>query len=133
MNTVGAGIVASVIFASGLQADDNRARMVKDKIKNQSASELSQEYPSAGKNAQSSEVLKKASNENRSQIMEGVSALVEMFWSFLNANPEFRDEAMRIGTEYMKEAKKAETNNTSILPIPNHINTVITNSHSESK
>jgi len=105
--------------------------MVTDKIKNKSASELSQEYPSTVKTAQSSEVLKKSSNEKSNQSMEAVGALVGIFMSFLNENPEFRNEALRISNEYMKEAKKADTNNSSILP--SNLNTVITNTNSESK
>jgi hypothetical protein len=131
LDKIKAVIAASVILASGLQANDNRARMVTDKIKNKTAQELSQEYPNTVKIVQTSETLNQASENRSKDSMNAVSALVGIFWEFMNQNPEFRDEGIRIGTEYMKEAKKAETNNTSILP--KNINAGVTNTNSESR
>jgi hypothetical protein len=131
LDKIKAVIAASAILASGLQANDNRARMVTDKIKNKTAQELSQEYPNTVKIVQTSETLNQASENRSKDSMNAVSALVGIFWEFMNQNPEFRDEGIRIGTEYMKEAKKAETNNTSILP--KNINVGVTNTNSESR
>jgi len=131
LDKIKAVIAASAILASGLQAEDNRARMVTDKIKNKTAQELTQEYPNTVRAAQTSETLKQTNNVGGNQSMNAVGAMVGIFLQFLNENPEFRNEALRISTEYMKEAKKAETNNNSILPT--NLNKDLTDTNSESK
>ena len=97
-------MVACILFASGLHADDDKARMERNKICNKTASELTTEAPKTVRAVQQSNAVKTA----------GESVVVDSFIELLQLatqnNPQLTSEMTEVGQENLKEdgAKPAD-------------------------
>ena len=106
---------ACILFVSGLHADDNKARMKRNKICNKSSSELTTEAPKTVKVVQQSSVAK----------TEEEYGAMDLFLDFLKVamqkNPQLTSEMTKVGQEILKEDgakpadlfKEPETNSVS--------------------
>ena len=97
-------MVACILFASGLHADDDKARMERNKICNKSSSELTTETPKTVRAVQQSNAVKTA----------GESGVVDYFIELLQLatqkNPQLTSELVKVGQAYLEEdgAKPAD-------------------------
>ena len=97
-------MVACILFVSGLHADDDKARMERNKICNKTASELTTEAPKTVRAVQQSNAVKTA----------GESGVVDFFIELLQLatqkNPQLTSEMTKVGQEILKEdgAKPAD-------------------------
>ena len=95
---------ACILFVSGLHADDNKARLERNKICNKTASELTTEAPKTVKGLQQSSVAK----------TEEEYGAMDLFLDFLKVamqkNPQLTSEMTKVGQEILKEdgAKPAD-------------------------
>ena len=95
---------ACTLFVSGLHADDDKARMERNKICNKTASELTTEAPKTVRAVQQSNAVKTA----------GESGVVDFFIELLQLatqnNPQLTSEMIKVGQEILKEdgAKPAD-------------------------
>ena len=95
---------ACILFVSGLHADDNKARMERNKICNKSSSELTTEAPKTVRAVQQSQVVKTA----------GEYDAMDVFLDFLKVvvkkDPQLTTEMTKVGQEILKEdgAKPAD-------------------------
>jgi len=93
-----------ILFVSALHADDNKARLERNKILSKSASELTTEYPKTVRAVQQSNAVKTA----------GESGVVDFFIELLQLatqkNPQLTSEMTKVGQEILKEdgAKPAD-------------------------
>lgn len=104
LDKVKAIIAASVVFASGLHADDTKSRMERNKIFSKSASELTTEYPKTVRAVQQSQVVKTAEEYN------GMHLFLDFLKIAIKKNPQLTSELVKVGQEYQKEdgAKSAD-------------------------
>jgi hypothetical protein len=90
-------MVAFILFISGLYADDDKARMERNKIFKKSASELTTEAPKTVRAVQQSSVVK----------TEGEYGVGDFFIELLQLatqkNPQLTAEMIQVGQEYLKE------------------------------
>ena len=97
-------LVTCILFVSGLHADDNKARMERNKICNKSSSEITTEAPKTVKVVQQSSVAK----------TEEEYGAMDVFLDFLKVamqkNPQLTSEMTKVGQEILKEdgAKPAD-------------------------
>ena len=97
-------LVAYILFVSGLYADDDKARLERNKICNKSSSELTTEAPKTVKVVQQSSVAK----------TEEEYGAMDVFLDFLKVamqkNPQLTSEMTKVGQEILKEdgAKPAD-------------------------
>ena len=95
---------ACILFVSGLHADDDKARMERNKICNKMASELTTEAPKTVRAVQQSNAVKTA----------GESGVVDFFIELLQLatqkNPQLTSELVKVGQAYLEEdgAKPAD-------------------------
>ena len=95
---------ACILFVSGLHADDDKARMERNKICNKSSSELTTEAPKTVRAVQQSQVVKTA----------GEYDAMDVFLDFLKVvvkkDPQLTTEMTKVGQEILKEdgAKPAD-------------------------
>jgi len=95
---------ACILFVSGLHADDDKARMERNKICNKTASELTTEAPKTVRAVQQSNAVKTA----------GESGVVDFFIELLQLatqkNPQLTSELVKVGQAYLEEdgAKPAD-------------------------
>ena len=95
---------ACILFVSALHADDDKARMERNKICNKSSSELTTEAPKTVKVVQQSSVAK----------TEEEYGAMDLFLEFLKVamqkNPQLTSEMTKVGQEILKEdgAKPAD-------------------------
>ena len=93
-----------ILFVSALHADDDKARMERNKICNKMASELTTEYPKTVRAVQQSQVVKTA----------GEYDAMDVFLDFLKVvvkkDPQLTTEMTKVGQEIQKEdgAKPAD-------------------------
>lgn len=116
LDKVKAIIAASVVFASGLHADDTEARMERNKIFSKSASELTTEYPKTVRAVQQSSVVKTTKEYDVGDFFIELLQLTQK-------DPKLTAEMLRVAGEYLKEdgpkpadlfkAKAPETNSVS--------------------
>ena len=95
---------ACILFVSGLHADDDKARMERNKICNKTASELTTEYPKTVRAVQQSNAVKTAGEHNP------VDFFVELLKFATQKNPQLTSEMTEVGQEILKEdgAKPAD-------------------------
>ena len=95
---------ACILFASGLHADDDKARMERNKICNKTASELTTEYPKTVRAVQQSNAEKTAGEHNP------VDFFVELLKFATQKNPQLTSELVKVGQAYLEEdgAKPAD-------------------------
>ena len=96
-------LVACILFASGLHADDTKARMERNKIFSKSASELTTEYPKTVRTVQQSSVVKTAKE------YDVVDFFIELL-QLTQKDPKLTAEMLKVAGEYLKEdgAKPAD-------------------------
>ena len=103
-NKFKAVMVAYILFVFGLHADDDKARMERNKICNKTASELTTEDPKTVRAVQQSRVVR----------TEGEYDAMDVFLDFLKVamqkNPQLTSEMIKVGQEILKEdgAKPAD-------------------------
>jgi hypothetical protein len=90
-------MVAFILFVSGLIADDDKARMERNKIFKKSASELSTEAPKTVRTVQQSSVVKTAGE------YDVVDFFIELLQLATQKNPQLTAEMIKVGQEYLKE------------------------------
>ena len=97
-------MVAFILFVSGLYADDDKARMERNKIFKKSASELTTEAPKTVRTVQQSSVVKTAGEYDVGDFF------IELFQLATQKNPQLTAEMTKVGQEYLKEdgAKPAD-------------------------
>ena len=95
---------ACILFVSGLHADDDKARMERNKICNKTASELTTEAPKTVKVVQQSSVAK---TEEEYGAMD---LFLDFFRVAMQKNPQLTTEMIKVGQEIQKEdgAKPAD-------------------------
>ena len=97
LDKVKAIIAASVVLASGLHADDTKARMERNKIFGKSASELTTEYPKTVRAVQQSSVVKTEGEYSIGHFF------IELLTLATQKNPQLTAEMIKVGEEYLKE------------------------------
>jgi len=90
-------MVAFILFVSGLYADDDKARMERNKIFKKSASELTTEAPKTVRTVQQSSVVKTAGEYDVGDFC------IELFQLATKKNPQRTAEMIQVGQEYLKE------------------------------
>ena len=97
-------MVAYILFVSGLHADDDKARLERNKICNKTASELTTEAPKTVKVVQQSSVAK---TEEEYGAMD---LFLDFFRVAMKKNPQLTTEMIKVGQEIQKEdgAKPAD-------------------------
>ena len=97
-------MVAYILFVSGLHADDDKARLERNKICNKTASELTTEAPKTVRAVQQSNVVKTAGEHTI------VDLWVEILQLATQKNPQLTSEMIKVGQEILKEdgAKPAD-------------------------
>ena len=97
-------MVACILFASGLHADDDKARMERNKIFSKSASELTTEYPKTVRAVQQSNEVKTAGESGV------VDSFIELLQLATQKNPQLTSELVKVGQAYLEEdgAKPAD-------------------------
>ena len=95
---------ACILFVSALHADDDKARMERNKINNKSASELTTEDSKTVRAVQQSNVVKTAGEHTI------VDLWVEILQLATQKNPQLTSEMTEVGQEILKEdgAKPAD-------------------------
>ena len=95
---------ACILFVSGLHADDNKARMERNKICNKSASELTTQAPKTVRAVQQSRVVRTA------EEYDGIDLFLDFLRVAVKKNPQLTSEMTKVGQEYLKEdgAKPAD-------------------------
>ena len=103
-NKFKAVMVAYILSVSGLHADDDKARMERNKICNKTASELTTEAPKTVRAVQQSSVVKTAKE------YDVVDFFIELLQLATQKNPQLTAEMTKVGQEYLKEdgAKPAD-------------------------
>ena len=97
-------LVAYILFVSGLHADDDKARMERDKNCNKPASELTTEAPKTVRAVQQSSVVCTTKDETLA------GAFLEALGLALKKDPKLTSEFLMVGQEILKEdgAKPAD-------------------------
>ena len=97
-------MIAYILFVSGLHADDDKARMERNKICNKPASELTTEAPKTVRAVQQSDVVKTAEEYDVGDFF------IELLQLAMQKNPQLTSELVKVGQEYQKEdgAKPAD-------------------------
>ena len=90
-------MVAFILFVSGLYADDDKARMERNKIFKKSASELTTEAPKTVRTVQQSSVVKTAGEYDVGDFF------IELLQLATQKNPQLTAEMIQVGQEYLKE------------------------------
>ena len=106
---------ACILFVSGLHADDNKARMERNKICNKSASELTTQAPKTVRAVQQSRVVRTA------EEYDGIDLFLDFLRIAMQKNPQLTSEMTKVGQEILKEDgakpadiyKEPETNSVS--------------------
>lgn len=95
---------ACILFVSGLHADDDKARMERNKICNKTASELTTEAPKTVKTVQQSNVIKTAGEHDVANLF------LELLQLATQKNPQLTSELVKVGQAYLEEdgAKPAD-------------------------
>ena len=95
---------AYILFVSGLHADDDKARMERNKICNKMAPELTTEAPKTVKTVQQSNVIKTAEEHDVANLF------LELLQLATQKNPQLTSEMTEVGQEILKEdgAKPAD-------------------------
>jgi hypothetical protein len=103
-NKFKAVMVAYILFVSGLHADDNKARMERNKICNKTASELTTQAPKTVRAVQQSGVVRTA------EEYDGIDLFLDFLRVAVKKNPQLTSEMTKVGQEYLKEdgAKPAD-------------------------
>ena len=93
-----------ILFVSALHADDNKARLERNKILSKSASELTTEYPKTVRAVQQSQVVKTAGE------YDAMDVFLEFLKVAMQKNPQLTSEMTKVGQEILKEdgAKPAD-------------------------
>ena len=93
-----------ILFVSALHADDDKARMERNKICNKMASELTTEYPKTVRAVQQSQVVKTAGE------YDAMDVFLEFLKVAMQKNPQLTSEMTKVGQEILKEdgAKPAD-------------------------
>ena len=97
-------MIAFILFVSGLHADDDKARMERNKICNKTASELTTEAPKTVRAVQQSSVACTTKDETLA------GAFLEALGLALKKDPKLTSEFLMVGQEILKEdgAKPAD-------------------------
>ena len=97
-------LVAYILFVSGLHADDDKARMERNKICNKKASELTTETPKTVRAVQQTSVVCTTKDETLA------GAFLEALGLALKKDPKLTSEFLMVGQEILKEdeAKPAD-------------------------
>ena len=97
-------MVAYILFVSGLHADDDKARLERNKICNKTASELTTEAPKTVRAVQQSNVVKTVGEYDTGDMF------IELLTLAMQKNPQLTSEMIKVGKEYLKEdgAKPAD-------------------------
>ena len=90
-------MVAFILFISGLYADDDKARMERNKMFKKSASELTTEAPKTVRTVQQSSVVKTAGEYDVGDFF------IELLQLATQKNPQLTAEMIQVGQEYLKE------------------------------
>lgn len=116
LDKIKAAIAATVILASGLQADDNRARMAKDKINKMSSQEITQTFPNTVKTVQQT-------NSETEQYRPKIDSVASLFLPWINAfgeiyntKPEVKEQITNSVTTDLNNNKASE-NISSLLDV----------------
>ena len=108
-------MVAYILFVSGLHADDDKARLERNKICNKTASELTTEAPKTVRAVQQSNVVKTVGEYDIGDMF------IELLTLAMQKNPQLTSEMIKVGKEYLKDDgakptdifKEPETNSVS--------------------
>lgn len=120
LDKIKAAIAAAVILTGSLQADDNRARMAKDKINKMSPQEITQTFPSTVKAVQQTDLEQNNANTKIDSTASLFNVFVSAWGQAFSSNPEIRDKLTNSVSSDIDQNKNAE-NVRALLDVVNNI------------